>query len=272
MQRIRAMGWGVPRLALAALLAAAACVLIAAVIGAPERGEAALLVGGKGANVLVGKDDDNTDNPLIQPPGTAANQSLNNTDVLSGQAGNDVMIGLLGGDVMQGGTDRDILVGGTEQFNPPNSDVMYGGKHNDISLWAPGDGSDAFLSGSGLDAQVFGVIDRNAQNVPTLSDPVPGFPRGVPEAEVTDSPGFCTLQRIPAANSLNYDFLVRFFVRATDTLAVTIRLEGTEQVFCTSEEGGAITFADLTENTPAFEEVSLREVRNLNPDVRRIIR
>jgi hypothetical protein len=273
MQRIQATVRGVPRMVLAAVVAAAvAGLLLAAVTGAPERGEAALLQGNDRANVLIGEDDDNTANPEVQPPGTAANQSLNNTDVLSGGAGNDVLIGLLGGDVMQAGSGRDILVGGTEQFTPPNSDVMYGGTHNDTSVWAPGDGSDAFLGGPGLDAQVFGVIDRDAENVPTLSDPVSGFPRGVPTAEVTDSPGFCTLERVEEGSSLNYDFLVRFFVRSSGALAVTIRLEDTEQVFCTSEEGGAITFADLTENNPAFEEVSLLEVRDLNGDVRRIIR
>jgi hypothetical protein len=183
-----------------------------------------------------------------------------------------VLIGLLGSDVMRGEDGRDILVGGTEQFSQPNSDVIFGGAHNDTNVWAPGDGSDAFLGAQGLDAQVFGVIDRDANNVPTLSGPVPGFPRGVPTAEVTDSPGFCTLERIGERNSLNYDFLVRFFVRSTGALAVTIRVEDTEQVFCTSEAGGAITFADLTQDNPEFEEVSLGEVRALNPDVRRIIR
>jgi len=246
--------------------------VLAAIIGAPERSEAALVEGGSGAQVLIGEDDDNTNNPDIQPPGTAANQSLNNTDVLTAGGGNDVLIGLLGSDVMQGQTGRDILVGGTEQFVTPNSDVMFGGEHNDVSVWAPGDGSDAFLGGTGLDAEVFGVIDRNARNVPTLSDPGRGFPRGVPTAEVTNSPGFCTLERIPANDSLGYDYLVRFFVRATGALAVTIRLEDTEQVFCTSEAGGAITFANLTQSNPQFEEVSLSEVRTLNPTVGRIIR
>jgi hypothetical protein len=266
------MQLSIQRIIIAALAAAVASVLLAAMIGAPDRSEAALLERGDGANVVIGKDDDNTDNPKIQPAGTAANQSLNNTDVISSGIGNDVLIGLLGSDVMRGEDGRDILVGGTEQFSQPNSDVIFGGAHNDTNVWAPGDGSDAFLGAQGLDAQVFGVIDRNANNVPTLSGPVPGFPRGVPTAEVTDSPGFCTLERIGERNSLNYDFLVRFFVRSTGALAVTIRVEDTEQVFCTSEAGGAITFADLTENSPEFEEVSLGEVRALNPDVRRIIR
>jgi hypothetical protein len=267
------MEWSIQRMIIAALTAAVASVLLAAMIGAPDQSQAALLERGGGADVVIGKDDDNTNNPTLQPSGTAANQSLNNTDVLSSGTGNDVLIGLLGSDVMQGANGRDILVGGTEQFVTPNSDVMFGGNQNDTSVWAPGDGSDAFLGEQGLDAQVFGVIDRDATtNVPTLSGPVPGFPQGVPTANVTGSPGFCTLERIPAQNPLGYDFLVRFFVRSTGALAVTIRLEGTEQVFCTSRAGGAITYANLTQANPQFVEVSLDQVRDLNPDVRWIIR
>jgi hypothetical protein len=264
------------RITFAVLVVVVLGLLLAATIGPPERGEAALLERGDGAQVVIGRDDDNTENPKIQPADTPSppgpNQSLNNTDVISSGDGNDVLIGLLGGDVMQGQNHNDILVGGTEQFTTPNSDVMFGGSGNDTSVWAPGDGSDAFLGADGLDAQVFGVIDRDADNVPTLSDPVPGFPRGVPTAEVTGSPGFCTLERIGPRNSLQYDYLVRFFVRQGGALAVTIRLEDTEQVFCTSEEGGAITFADLTDEQPEFVEVSRREVLDLNPTVRRIIR
>jgi hypothetical protein len=269
------MVWSIPRMVLAALAAAVASVVLAAIIGAPERSEAAFVEGGNGAEVLIGEDDDNVNNPTIQPPNlppNTPNQSLNNTDVFSAAAGNDVMLGLLGGDVMQGGEGRDIAVGGTEQFVPPNSDVMFGGPGNDTSLWAPGDGSDAFLGGPGVDAQVFGVIDRDANNVPTLSNPGGGFPQGVPTANVSGSPGFCTLERIPAQNSLEYDFLVRFFVRSTGALAVTIRLEDTEQVFCTTEAGGEITFANLTRANPRFVTVSPDQVLNLNPDVRRIIR
>jgi Ca2+-binding RTX toxin-like protein len=262
----------IKRIVFAAVATAVMGILIAAFMGGPERSNAALLERGAGAQVLIGKDDDNLENPTIQPAGTTADQSLGNTDVLSSGAGNDVLIGLLGEDVMQGEANHDILVGGTEQFTPPNSDVMFGGPGNDTSVWAPGDGSDAFMGDSGLDAQVFGVIDRNANNVPTRSGAYSEFPNGVPTAEVTGSPGFCTLERIGAANSLNYDFLVRFFVRSTGDLAVTIRLEDTEQVFCTSEEGGAITFANLTRDNPQFREVSRSRVNELNPIVRRIIR
>jgi Ca2+-binding RTX toxin-like protein len=262
----------IQRIVITAVFAAVASVLIAAMIGAPDQSKAALLERGDGANVVIGTDDDNIDNPDIQPPGTVANQSLDNADVLSSGGGNDVLIGLLGSDVMQGGRGRDIQVGGTEQGSQPNSDVMFGGPDNDTNIWAPGDGSDAFLGADGRDALVFGVIDKDANNVPILSDPVPGFSRGVPTANVSGSPGFCTLERIDESNSLNYDFLVRFFARASGNLLVTIRVEDTEQVFCTSEAGGAITFANLTQHDPEFDEVSLAEVRDLNPDVRRIIR
>jgi hypothetical protein len=156
----------------------------------------------------------------------------------------------------------------------PNSDIMFGRSGNDISLWAPGDGSDAFIGGSGLDAQVFGVIDRDANNVPILS-PVDGrhSKTGLPTAEVTNSPGFCTLEPVPDEAELGFAFLVRFFVRATGALAVTIRLPAdVEQVFCTSEAGGAITFADLTAANPVFVEVSLAQVQQLNRTVSQIIR
>jgi Ca2+-binding RTX toxin-like protein len=263
----------IKRIVFAAVAAAVIGVLIAAMMGGPDRSKAALLERGDGAQVVIGKDDDNTDNPKIQPPGAPADQSLGNTDVISSGAGNDVDIGLLGEDVMQGGADHDILVGGTEQFTPSNSDVMFGGTGNDTSVWAPGDGSDAFMGDSGLDAQVFGVIDRNqTTNVPTRSGAYSEFPNGVPTAEVTGSPGFCTLERIGAANSLNYDYLVRFFVRSSGALAVTVRLEDTEQVFCTSEAGGAITYANLRSDTPQFRVVSRARVNELNPIVWRIIR
>jgi hypothetical protein len=228
------------------------------------------------SDVLIGQDNDNDQNPVIQPPNTAANQSLNNTDVLVGEGGCDILIGLLGSDVMDGGEGADILIGGTEQGGGgfPNSDIMFGGPDDDISLWAGGDGSDAFIGGSGRDAQVFGTIDRDANNVPILS-PVEGRHNvtGLPTAEVTNQGGFCTLERVPDDAELGFAFLVRFFVRSTGALAVTIRLsDDVEQVFCTSEAGGAITFANLRAANPTFVEVSLDQVRQLNRTVAQIIR
>ncbi len=261
-----------PRLGLIACTAIVALVvnlLLSGVARPAGPAGAALEEGGRGGDVLIGRDDDNVNNPLIQPAG-AVNQSLDNADVLLGDKGNDVLIGLLGNDVLDGGQGDDILVGGTEQFTRPNSDVMFGGQGDDISIWAPGDGSDAFLGGPGLDAQLFGVIDR-ANNVPTLTGTAPDFPQGVPTANLTGSPGFCTLERV-GDPALGYEYLVRFFVRSTGALAVTVRLGDAEQVFCTSQTGGAITFADLTQRDPQFVEVTLEQVAALNPTVARIAR
>lgn len=61
-------------------------------------------------------------------------------------------------------------------------------------------------------------------------------------------------------------------MRATGNLAVTIRVTDVEQVFCASEAGGEITFADLTDDTPPFAVVSLDEVAQLNTIVRLMIR
>ena len=258
----------------AALALAAAVLVLAGALAAfgPRAALAAFVAGRGGPDVIIGPDNDNPANPLIQPPGTAANQSLNNTDIQRGGGGNDVLIGLLGSDVQLGEGGDDILVGGTEQFVTPNSDIQFGGPGDDVSLWAPGDGSDFFEGGPGRDAQVFGVIDRDASNVPTLTGRAPGFPRGIPTANVTGSPGFCTLVEVPADSGLGYEFLVRFFVRATGALAVTIRLVDVEQVFCTSQAGGQVIFADLRRAHPQFEAVSLDQVEHLNPLVRRIIR
>jgi hypothetical protein len=233
--------------------------------------EASLEQGGAGAQALFGADDDNLENPDIQPSPDDPNQSLNNTDVLVGGFGNDVLIGLLGSDVLRGGFGHDILVGGTEQGTQPNSDIMFGDAGNDVNLWRGGDGSDAFIGGTGHDAMVFGNIDRDANNKPTLSEPKEGFPHGVPTADVTGQGGFCRLERVEDPN-FGFEWLARFFVRTTGALAVTIRLAEVEQVFCTSEAGGQITYADLTKPEPQFVVVSLEQVAEFNPIVALIIR
>ncbi len=264
----------VPLIGPAALAALLGTVLLGGLGPTARPTEAALMEGGGRTQVLIGRDDDNQSNPIIQPGGTAANQSLNNTDVQVGGGGNDVLIGLLGNDVQLGGGGKDILIGGTEQFVAPNSDVQFGDEDDDISIWAPGDGSDAFVGGPGLDAQIVGVIDRDANNVPTLTGQAPGFQQGVPTANLSGSPTFCTVEAV-ADKSLGFQFLVRIFVRQTGALAATLRLSDVEQVFCTTEAGGKITFADLTKRTnsqPQFVEVTLEQVRQLNRLAASIVR
>jgi hypothetical protein len=175
---------------------------------------------------------------------------------------------------MLGGPDHDVFIGGTEQGNRPNSDIQIGESGNDTAIWAGGDGSDLFDGGPGSsDALVFGTIDRDAKNVPILS-PVTGRHErtGLPTANVTGQGGFCRLERVDDPGSRGFEFLVRFFVRATGNLAVTVRTRDVEQVFCTTEAGGNATFADLAAADPAFVPVTLGEVAELNKTVAKIIR
>jgi len=225
-------------------------------------------------DVIIGSDDDNRDDPEIQPVGTSANQSLDNADVQVGLRGDDVLIGLLGSDTQLGGPGNDIMVGGTEGGQAPNSDVQIGDSGNDISIWRGGDGSDLFDGGDGpRDALVFGTIDRDANGVPSLS-PVVGRHEttGLPTANVTGQAGFCTLERADDPGSRGFEFLVRFFSRATGALLVTVRTRQVEQVFCTTEAGGGVTFVDLTASDPDFAEIPLAAVPGLNPTVAQIIR
>ena len=235
-----------------------------------EPTQAALVVGSNAASILFGRDEDNTSNPLIQPAGVTANQSLNNTDVVVGRSGNDVLIGLLGSDVLSAGGGNDILIGGPEQGTAPNSDIMFGDDGDDISIWAPGDGSDLFVGGQGRDAIVFGVIDKDANNRPISGGSAPGFEH-VPSVNVTGQGGFCTIERV-ADPATGYEFFARFFSRATGALLVTVRLNEVEQMFCTSQAGGQITYADLTQATPQLTVISLGDAMALNSTVGRIIR
>ena len=250
------------------ILAAVLCTLV----GSAGAAHAAFIEGTDDADLLSGLDDDNQTNTEIQPTG-AVNQSLDNADFIKGGNGNDVLVGLGGSDVLLGGNGVDILVGGTEQFVTPNSDMMVGGNGNDIALWRGGDGSEAFIGGRGkADALVFGTIDRDADNIPIIS-PTTGrhASTGVPTANVSGQGGFCTVERVQD-RAAGYQFLVRFFLRATGNLAVTVRTAEVEQVFCTSEAGGEITFADLTAADPEFTVATPDDVNKINPAVAAIIR
>lgn len=240
---------------------------------------ATIIEAGKGPQLIVGLDDDNQTNPAIQG-GAVANQSLNRTDVLNGGRGNDVMFGLNGSDVMDGGPGDDIILGGPDggaaPGGPPNSDVMYGGPGDDVNLWAPGDGSEPFIGGPGTDALIFGATDRETVadpatgvRLPTLSHGVPEYPQGIPTADVSGLGNFCTLEASP---STGYDYLVRFRSAATNNIIVTMRVKDVEQIFCTSQSGGSIAFADLTVSTPAFGVISRAQLDILNPLVAAMIR
>jgi len=106
-----------------------------------------------GGQVLVGADNDEPSDPTIQPIPTppGPDQSLKKSDQLVGGRGPDTIVGRLGSDVITAGAGDDVIVGGTEGGQPapplPNSDIAYGNAGSDAFVWAPGDGSDAFIGG-----------------------------------------------------------------------------------------------------------------------------
>jgi hypothetical protein len=142
-----------------------------------------------------------------------------------------------------------------------------------VNLWAPGDGSEAFIGGPGRDALVFGITDRDTVpdattgvRLPTLLFGVAGFPHGIPTANVSGQPNFCSVEDSP---SPGYQYLVRFH-GAAGNIIVTVRVAEVEQVFCSA--GGTITFADLALPSPVFIPVSLVDVQALSPVVGAMIR
>ena len=257
--------------------AAIAAAFMAVLLGPMYSTQAALIENGPGPQLLIGADDDTQENPAIQA-GAAANQSLNRTDVIAGGPGNDVILGLNGSDVADGGPGQDIILGGPDAEpapgGAPNSDVMFGGPGNDVNLWAPGDGSETFIGGAGEDALIFGATDRDdieepvtRVRLPRLRTGVPGFPQGIPTANVSGLTNSCTIDESP---SPGYRFLVRFR-NAAGAILATVRVADVEQVFC-SQGGGIIAFADLTVPSPAFVPVTPTEVERLNSLVAAMIR
>ena len=248
---------------------------LAATLVLPFHADAAYQQGSLRDDVLIGKDDDNVDDLEIQPDPNVANQSLNKADTLIGLSGDDVLIGMGGSDTMIGDFGNDIFIGGIERGEAPNSDIQIGGAGNDIAIWQGGDGSDLFDGGSGrADALIFATIDRDSEtNIPILS-PVSGRHRqtGLPTADATNQGGFCRIEKVADPTSRGFEFLVRFFRRSDGVLLVTVRTHDVEQLFCTSEAGGAITYADLTDADPTLVEVSLDQVAQINPTVAKIIR
>ena len=261
----------IARFTLSTLAAGLAAACLGILLGQATTTHAAAANDTAGPQLLIGTDADRQDNQAIQA-GAGANQSLNRTDVLIGGSGRDVIFGLNGSDVIDGGPGGDIILGGPDP-GAPNSDIMFGGPGNDVNLWAPGDGSEAFIGGPGRDALIFGSTDRDAVadpdtgvRLPTLKFGVPGFPQGIPTADVSGLTNFCTIEDSPLEG---FQHLVRFR-SAANAIIVTVRVSEVEQVFCS--QGNAIAFADLTRPSPAFEVVSQQEVEALNPLVAEMIR
>ncbi len=274
--------------ALAAIAALAAVGLVGTAVAALQGNENA-----KKPKVLIGADNDDTSNTTIQPPGVTANQSLRKSDQIFGGKASDTIIGRLGSDVLLANAGDDVMVGGTEGGQPAlppgqlpdNNDIAYGGVGSDSFIWAPGDGSDAFIGGNPakVKKKVKGKTSapkgkKKAKPVPEVDTLVVGnlvltadltlpqlfntkfgqlprvfaSDRGVPTPLGGTPPrnpnltGNCQILAAPAG--LGYDFLVRFFgntPQSPATQAVTIRIKGVEQVICPTEGTDGATLTTL---------------------------
>ncbi|MGL5818904.1 MAG: hypothetical protein ACRCYR_15150 [Phycicoccus sp.] len=244
----------------AALLSTAA--LAAATVAAAPGASAALEPGSPRNDVTLGLDNDDADNPFVQPPGVVAKQHMEGTDVLLGRAGEDLLVGNEGDDTLLGGRGGDILVGGPETALP-NSDVLVGEEGNDVNVWAPGDGSDAFLGQEGFDTMVFAPFQTNDDGSLKLEK---RFDRTIPRVKIDALPQFdCTIVPVPDSERLGAQFLVRFNVRGTPV--VTVRQKDVEEVYCPSPEAGFALVADLTDPHPVFEPEALDEVPGVVGDI-----
>jgi hypothetical protein len=214
-----------------------------------------LQLGEDSGRVVIGADNDSPDDPVIQN-GAAANQSLRKGDQIIGDRTDEVQIGRLGPDVLLAEGGHDVIVGGTERnsdvVNFPNFDIADGEDGNDAFIWAPGDGSDAFLGGeparrpgSDMDRLIVGTmeVDEDDDSLPQLNRTEFGrLPRAIvsnnrlPATIGGDSnptatvPNTCDVVRAP--RGLGYNFLVRVINPVTGAQAVTLRLKEVEQVLC----------------------------------------
>jgi len=236
-------------------LAAITVAVGALVLGVAATSSALLQPGTPAKDVTFGLDNDNAANTFIQPPGVTAKQHMDNTDVLFGRANDDLLVGNLGGDTLLAGTGNDILVGGPEKFATPNSDVLIGDWGDDINIWAPGDGSDAFTGDEGYDTMIFApFVDDGGKPLITWN-----AGRKVPRVDIDNQAAFsCTIVPVPASQRLGFGFLVRFNVNGTPV--VTVRQRSVERVFCPSPLPGRARVADLTSAQPTFRTVWLNQV------------
>ena len=236
-------------------LAAGSLAVGALVLGFAATSSALVQPGTPGKDITFGLDNDNANNTFIQPAGVTAKQHMDGTDVLFGRANDDLLVGNLGGDTLLGGTGSDILIGGPEKFATPNSDVLIGDWGNDINVWAPGDGSDAFTGDQGYDTMIFApFVNDGGKPLFTWN-----HGRKVPRVDIDNQAAFsCTIVPVPASQRLGFQFLVRFNVNGTP--AVTVRQRNVEKVFCPSPLDGKAQVADLTAEHPAFHDVALNQV------------
>ena len=185
---------------------------------------------------------------------------MDNTDVLFGRGNDDLLVGNLGGDTLLGGRGSDILIGGPENFTGAEQRRARRRQGNDINIWAPGDGSDAFVGNEGYDTMVFAPFVKKADG--SLEARVAPRPQGPARRHRRAAAVQLHIVKVPASEQLGFQFLVRFNVNGNPV--VTVRQKDVEQVFCPSGEAGKAQVADLTSAHPTFRTVSLRHVHGVD--------
>ena len=112
--------------------------------------------------------------------------------------------------------------------------MLVGEEGNDINIWAPGDGSDAFVGNEGADTMIFAPFVEKANGSLLLTN-FQG--RKVPHVDIDAKPNFtCTIVEVPPSEKLGFQHLVRFNVNGVPT--VTVRQKDVERVFCPSPDDG----------------------------------
>ena len=276
-------------------------------------GLTAILAGGSGCSsdsagaaqlTIVGNDRNSAANAFVQPSddaesGGGRDQTLQFGDVLRGTDSSDLLIGGLGIDILFGEGGPDVLIGGTEHFNPNNRDRAFGGSGSDIFIWSPGDGSDFFDGGSGIDAVVFGLLgevqDDGNVEFKVSNDQVSGDvfidpSTDTPAVDVTNSPGFCPIIDASSSSdaqteldSLGLTHLVQFVIRGIrnafnageqsddNGLRVTLHLDAVEVLVCASEAGGEILTLDLTTSPPTEISIDSIDDETLRTELQKIV-
>ena len=133
--------------------------------GTPTVANTSLIeVFGQAGNDTISLDEANGALPAANLFGGDGNDTItggSGNDMLFGQAGNDILLGKGGNDFLFGGDGNDTLTGGA------GDDQVFGEAGNDLMIWNPGDGTDLFEGGDGVDtAQVNG---GNGSEVFTLT-------------------------------------------------------------------------------------------------------
>ena len=238
---------GAALLAAVALATSAAAAMASVDPGTPDK------------DVHIGKDNDNASNPFIQPPGVAAPQHMNDTDLLFGRGNADLLVGNKGNDVLLGGPGPDILVGGIDRGGDSGNDVMVADDGDDVEIWSPGDGNDIADGNDGIDTLIVGPVLTNSTG---LRLDTWTFNRAIPKVDLSGATNqTCELVPVPDSEHLGVQYLLR--LTAGGPLLNTLRVKDMEAVVCPGPYAGTARVADLTAGRPSFSTVPVSAVRGL---------